>query len=496
MALKKAAAKLALAAALCGASAATQAQQPAGLDKISHIVVVFLENRSFNNMFGEFPGAEGVADAIKAGKHIQRDKDGKPYEELPPPIGRGAFDVSDNPEAIRKLPWPKLPNAPFAIDKTFAGVGTAAHTRDLVHRFYTNRAQINGGANDRFIAYSDSGGLTMSYYSREAMENSALWKLARENVLLDHFFMGAFGGSFLNHLYLVCACGPVWPNAPEKERSKIDAQGKALAVADKPGVYEDNRVVATADGDIAINTIQSVYLNNGHQNALLPPQTQPTIGDRLSDKNIDWAWYSEGVDLAARADRTEKESNFLAGAIRFQWHHQGFNYFTRFDPGTEKGRSERARYIRDADKLDDDIASGKLPPVTFYKPSGPLNQHPGYANLDKGDARVADIAEKLAKSPMKNSYVMIITYDENGGLWDHVAPPSGAAAGDTADFLGPGSRIPAIVVSPFARKGTIDRQPYDTSSILKFITERFRLEPLPGKRVQAVNSLSRALKLD
>ncbi|WP_342361108.1 alkaline phosphatase family protein [Terrarubrum flagellatum] len=478
--------------ALASLALPARAQQPSGLDRISHIVVVFLENRSFDNMFGAFPSADGVENAIKAGKHQQRDLSGKLYEELPPPIGAGAFDVSDNSSAIRSLPWPKLPNAPFAIDKTFPSVGTSANTRDLVHRFYTNRAQINSGANDRFVAYSDAGGLAMGYYSKEAMENSALWKLARENTLLDHFFMGALGGSFLNHIYLACACGPVWTGAPDKERSKIDANGAPLA-GSRPGVFEDNRVVATADGDIAINTIQSVYLNNGKQSALLPPQTQPTIGDRLSDKNVDWAWYSEGLDLASRNDRSEKESNFLEGSIRFQWHHQAFSYFKRFDPATEAGRAQREHHLRDAARLDDDIAAGKLPPVVFYKPSGPLNQHPGYANLDKGDARVAEIAAKLAASPIKDSYVMIITYDENGGFWDHVAPPAGA--GDTADFLGPGSRVPALVISPFARKG-VDSTPYDTGSVLKLITERFRLEPLPGKRVQAVNSLSKSLKLD
>ena len=91
---------------------------------------------------------------------------------------------------------------------------------------------------------------------------------------------------------------------------------------------------------------------------------------------------------------------------------------------------------------------------------------------------------------------VMTTYDENGGFWDHAAPPMGAGAGARADFLGPGSRVPAIVVSPFARKGAVDHSEYDTGSILKFITERHGLTPLPSPRVQAVNSLAGALKLD
>ncbi len=68
---------------------------------------------------------------------------------------------------------------------------------------------------------------------------------------------------------------------------------------------------------------------------------------------------------------------------------------------------------------------------------------------------------------------MIVTYDENGGFWDHVAPPKG-------DRWGPGTRIPAIVVSPYAKKGYVDHTLYDTTSILRFITKRFDLPVLHG----------------
>ncbi len=72
---------------------------------------------------------------------------------------------------------------------------------------------------------------------------------------------------------------------------------------------------------------------------------------------------------------------------------------------------------------------------------------------------------------------IIITYDENGGFWDHVAPPK-------ADRWGPGSRIPAIIVSPFAKRGFVDSTAYDTTSILQFLSKRFQLEMLPGIRTR------------
>jgi phospholipase C len=73
---------------------------------------------------------------------------------------------------------------------------------------------------------------------------------------------------------------------------------------------------------------------------------------------------------------------------------------------------------------------------------------------------------------------IIVTYDENGGFWDHVPPPKG-------DRWGPGTRVPAIVVSPFARRGYVDHTSYDTTSILKLITRRFDLQPLSGVRAGA-----------
>ena len=75
--------------------------------------------------------------------------------------------------------------------------------------------------------------------------------------------------------------------------------------------------------------------------------------------------------------------------------------------------------------------------------------------------------------------LVIVTYDENGGYWDHVAPPAGAGWGER---WGPGSRIPAILIGPTVRHGYIDSTPYDTTSILKFLTARFELAPLPGVR--------------
>jgi phospholipase C len=122
---------------------------------------------------------------------------------------------------------------------------------------------------------------------------------------------------------------------------------------------------------------------------------------------------------------------------------------------------------------------------------GRVNQHPSYTNILSGDAHLADILERLRKSPQWEHMLVIVTYDENGGFWDHVPPPSGPGWGDR---WGPATRIPALIISPFAKRGHVDHTVYDTTSILKLITERFGLEPLPGVRVK-MGDLTAALDL-
>ena len=159
----------------------------------------------------------------------------------------------------------------------------------------------------------------------------------------------------------------------------------------------------------------------------LPPQTQKTIGDTLSAKGISWAWYAGGWNAAiadGRRPASEKRGVIYTaqnGALNFQPHHQPFNYFARFAPGT----ADRGRHLKDGDDLIADIDAGRLPAVTFYKPTGKFNQHPSYTDLASGDAHLADILDRLKRSPQWKGMVVVLTYDENGGFWDHVAPPSG-----------------------------------------------------------------------
>jgi acid phosphatase len=211
----------------------------------------------------------------------------------------------------------------------------------------------------------------------------------------------------------------------------------------------------------------------------LPPQTQRTIGDLLTSKGVTWAWYA-GAWNAAVADGMQATGSTHGviyapssprGDPDFQAHHHPFNYYAAFDPATQG--AARDSHFKDYTALLSDAAAGTLPAVAFYKPTGDVNQHPGYANVDDGDAHIAQLVAKLQASPQWSKMVIVITYDEYGGQWDHVAPPKG-------DLLGPGTRIPAIIISPLAKAGTVDHTQYDTGSILRLITRRFELDTLPG----------------
>lgn len=122
--------------------------------------------------------------------------------------------------------------------------------------------------------------------------------------------------------------------------------------------------------------------------------------------------------------------------------------------------------------------------MSFVKPIGESNEHPGYTDLISGERHTLELIDAVRSGPNWKDAVIIVTYDENGGLWDHVAPPR-------IDRWGPGSRVPTIIISPFAKRGFVDHTMYDSMSMLALIEHRFGLEPL-GTRDARANDMSGA----
>jgi len=433
-------------AAISLAQPAVAQNIPAGLEKIERIVVIHMENRSFDHLYGNFPGANGLANAGAAA--IQVDREGKPYTNLPPVIDPRTKKPHE------RFPQ-NLPNRPFALDPY---VSMNEQYGSPIHEFYTQQMQINGGRMNMFAAWSDASSLAMGYHDTSKLR---LWDYARRFTLADNFFHGAFGGSFLNHFWLVCACTPRYPNAPGQIIAQVDDAGRLI---------KSGRVTP---GGYAVNTMQPMggpFNPQIHREDLLPAQDMPTIGERLTDKGITWIWYSGGWN--------EAEAGTVDPA-RFSFHHQPFVFFRHYARGTEA----RKEHLKDLEDFLADIDRGTLPAVSWYKPRRGIDQHPGSSEVEPSDAHVADILKRIEASPVWHSVAVIVTYDENGGFWDHVAPPK-------RDRWGPGTRVPTIIVSPFAKQGFIDSTPYDTTSILKLIELRHGLAPLTEADARANGMLN------
>jgi acid phosphatase len=488
---------IAIAAAIglyaCGGNGASQPD----INAVKNVVVIYAENRSFDNLYGQFPGANGLQN-VTAASSQQLDRDGSVLATLPQ-VWNGLTQTGVTPVVTQAM-TANLPNSAFAIDDP-NGFNTpiSATTRDLWHRFYENQMQIDGGKNDRFAAWADSGGLVMGRYTLNA-DKLPLWKIAQQYTLADNFFMGAFGGSFLNHQWLVCACTPTYPNADKSVAagaiSKVEADGVSLTLAsNNPASALSGPPKFANSGNLtpdfyAINTMQPPYQPSGNKAAsggdatladptqatTLPPQTQQNIGDLLNNAGVSWAWYGGAWGAALSATQTGT-SGVVYGANlsspNFQPHHQPFNYFADLAPGTANRTTHLLDGGLNGTSFIADVDAGKLPQVSFYKPQGNLNEHAGYTDVASGDQHIADVISHLQKSPQWKNMVVVVTYDENGGFWDHVAPPKG-------DRWGPGTRIPALIISPLAKQGFVDHTQYDTTSILRFITHRFALPALPG----------------
>ncbi len=313
---------------------------------IDTVVFIYAENRSFDGLYGNFPGAKGLSEVINAQGETtaayvqQKDRDGTTTLPTLPKTWGGAT-AAGNPTVVAEALTEGLLNKPFSIENAFVPAGgataaltTADVTRDMAHRFFENIMEINGGTNDMFGAWVDGGGLTMGHFDYSA---SAMYKLAQDYVLADNFFEGAYGGSFLNHQYLICACAPTAPasfvasnlpslntlgaaNAKGVPQLAANAASPASALDGAASLKTGNIApldyFGAGDGYRAVNTMQPAYQPSGNApvaNAVdlryanaaasttLPPQTQTTLGDELTAKGVTWAWYAGAWD-AATAD--------------------------------------------------------------------------------------------------------------------------------------------------------------------------------------------------
>jgi phospholipase C len=177
-----------------------------------------------------------------------------------------------------------------------------------------------------------------------------------------------------------------------------------------------------------------------------------------------------------------------------QYHHQPLNYFASFAPAT----AARAEHRRDEQEFEQRATSSqrfcKLKPVSFIKPIGAENEHPGYASEHTGSDHLVDLLQAVRSGRCRKDTMIVVTYDEFGGQWDHVPPPGQDGSPGPHDAMGPSTRIPALVLAPgLRRRFAVDHVSHDTTSIVATIEHRFGLQPLTS-RDAAVRDLRSALR--
>jgi phospholipase C len=370
-------------------AAATTAQLAALRDKIQHIVFIVKENRSFDNYFGTFPGAEGTTTAV---------------------ISTG--------EEIR------LGHTPDVMP------------RDLGHEWEDTHMAMDDGRMDRFdLVTGNVNGDLLSMTQHLDSDIPNYWNYAEHFALADHMFASLAGPSFPNHLYTVAGTsGGVFTN-PNALAWGCDAPASATVG------------VMTTDG-----TTSRVY----------PCFEYQTVADRLQAAGVSWRYYAP----------QRGQQGYIWSALDAIGHVRRSSLWTD-------------HVMADAQFLDD-ASNGRLPAVSWIVPDFSVSDHPsragfGDTSVCTGENWTVNHINAIMQGGNWPSTVIVLVWDDYGGFYDHVPPPS-------VDTYGLGPRVPMIVLSPYVKEGSISHTTYEMSSVLQLIENRFKLKALTQRDVEA-NSL-------
>jgi phospholipase C len=295
-------------------------------------------------------------------------------------------------------------------------------TDDPDHSSETALAQYNNGKLDGFVYALNQRNQDgrLSMGYYDDRDLSYYWNVADQYVLFDNFFSSARGGSSENHFFWVAGS------------------------------------IVVENGD----TSQEVFAKT------------PTIFDRLQEKGVSWKFYVQNYDPKLNYRTvTSYPANRASQVI---W--VPLLYFDRFidDPNLSS-------HIVNMDEYFTDLINGTLPQVAYMVPSGP-SEHPP-SSVRSGENFVKTLIQSLMQSDYWNNSAFMWSYDDWGGWYDHVPPPS-------IDKDGYGFRVPTLLVSPYARQGYIDSTQLDFTSFLRFIEDNWNLEPLASRDAKANSIVS------
>jgi phospholipase C len=418
-------------------SAAAAVEPAAGLEKIEHIVMIMQENRTFDHYFGMFPGAEGF-----------------------PIDARGQIDICiPNPyepgSCVRPTHDPR--------DRQIGGP----------HNYRAHVTSVNGGRMDGFLEafadatkpcpkgtpYRDSSWCertmenplnVMGYKLEEDIPN--YWRYAREYVLQDHMFASSNSWSVPAHLYKVSGwsarCRNTNPmsctNAgddPDAPASWKEARYRKLNDVDDPDDVPEFEEPVYAWTDIT-------YL--------------------LHEHDVSWANYIFAGE--------EPDCDEITGPIICtpgQQHARTSNIWNPLPNFVTVRANDQLDNIQPMKNFNRAVRKGTLPSVVWLSPNGAVSEHPR-SKVSDGQAWVTRVVNAIMKSDLWESTAIFVSWDDWGWFYDHVVPPE-------VDANGYGIRVPGLVISPYAKKGFIDKQILSHDAYLKFIEDVFlggdRLDP-------------------
>lgn len=429
--------------------------------KIAHVVVIVQENHTFDSYFGKYCQAPaGSAPTCTAGRACC---EGAPAKE---PHGASPGVLDDNPN-----------NA------------TSNFKTDRDHDQACELQQIHGGAMDQFVTGSTGGSTCLGVGPKcAAAANWVLatgerpgdpvydyWQMASQGALADRYFQPIAGGTSSNDMYLAGA----------HFRFVDNQQIPKVATGTSP---------TKADRLCTLETSPAACVDNG--SATFP---QETVAGLLLDAGKSFRVYADGFDEAYAARSAPSPTCVDPGTIAecpynncsaFGGHPVAchacvfdpsdipFLYFKRFadQPGGNGGFTPTP-YVDDYTAFRTDIAAGTLPEFAFVKARSFRNEHPNVSTIADGVAFVKATVEAVEQSPYKDNTLVLLTWDEGGGFYDHVAPPKAWPTSVDADDSGApvpyGTRIPMIAIGPFAKPGTVSHVTLDHASVVKFLEWNF-----------------------
>jgi phospholipase C len=392
-----------------------------GIHKIKHVIIIMQENRSFDSYFGTYPGVDGI------------------------PMKNGVPAVC--------VPNPKGPcQRPYHDTADINGGGP--------HGYVNAVADVNGGKMDGFIGQRDTAkgrsqckvidnpacnpGATpdvMGYHTGAEIPN--YWAYAKNFVLADHMFEPVKSWSLPDHLYMVSG----W-SAKCKNFDPMSCQ----------------------------NNIIGPYTSLQFEHAVHQELTAGTTSIDLAWTDITWLLHMHNVSWAYFVERGTQpdcanDSALTCPPVKQVARTPGiWNPLPVFE---DVHQDNQFANIKGLPAYFTDAKAGTLPSVSWVTPSNPNSEHPP-DSVHQGQAYVTALINAAMKSPDWNSTAIFLAWDDWGGFYDHVVPPH-------VDQNGYGLRVPAMVISPYAKKGYIDHQTLSSDAYLRFIEDDFlngaRLNP-------------------